>query len=323
MKKTLIEQNSRFLLEVPTEYIGSRLDKFIASQFPLYSRSFFSRLIDDEQILVNDIPATKSGTILKENDVVTVQFPAPREVQAAALEERDLPIEILHTHPHFFIVYKPAGLLVHPPSMNSTAATLVDWLLLNHRDIEGVGYVDRPGIVHRLDKDTSGILVVPRTNHAHSTFGDLFRERSIDKTYYAIVQGHPDPSGTIRLAIGRDPITKTRMSTQIDPTGSRKVRDATTHYEVEEYFDDAALVKVKPVTGRTHQIRVHLAAIGHPIIGDPVYGKKSKEIKRQALHAHSLAFMFEGSPYTVSRELPEDMDNLIKILREKAKKSAR
>ena len=314
-KKSLMEQNSRYLIQVPTNWVGSRLDKFIPSQFPLYSRSFFSRLIDDGQLLINGVPATKSGTILKEGDIITVQFPAPRELQVSALEKKNLPIEVLFEHPHFLIVYKPAGLLVHPPSMVSTAATLVDWLLLNYQNINGVGYVDRPGIVHRLDKDTSGILVIPRTNHAHSTFGDFFRERSIGKTYYAIVQGHPDPSGTIELPIGRDPITKTRMSAQPNPTGSRKVRDATTHYEVVEYFDDAALLKVKPVTGRTHQIRVHLSAIGHPIIGDPVYGRKSKHIKRHALHAYSLSFMFEGTPYFYSKEMPEDMNNLIKTLR--------
>ncbi len=317
---SLVEPNSHFVLQVPKEYEGKRLDKFIASNFPLYSRSFFNRLIDDGHIQLNGATVTKSGIALKEGDSVSIKFPAPRDVQVAALQERDLAIEVLFTHPHFLIVHKPAGLLVHPPSMQSTAATLVDWLLVHYSSIEDVGYVDRPGIVHRLDKDTSGILVIPRTNHAHGVFGDLFRERTIDKTYYAIVEGHPDPSGTINLPVGRDPITKTKMTTKIHRGRSIKMRDATTNYHILEYFDDSALVEVKPITGRTHQIRVHFAAIGHPIIGDPVYGHKSKLIKRQALHAHSLSFIFEGKAYTFERKVPEDMQTLIEILREKIKK---
>ncbi len=317
---SLVEPNSHFVLHVPREYDGKRLDKFIASNFPLYSRSFFSRLIDDGQIQLNGTTITKAGATLKEGDTVSIKFPAPRDVQVGALQERDLAIEVLFTHPHFLIVHKPAGLLVHPPSMQSTAATLVDWLLVHYSSIENVGYVDRPGIVHRLDKDTSGILVIPRTNHAHSTFGDLFRERTIDKTYHAIVEGNPNPSGVIDLPIGRDQITKTKMSTKVHPGRSVKMRDATTKYRVLEYFDDAALVEVKPVTGRTHQIRVHFAAIGHPLIGDPVYGKKSKLIKRQALHAHNLSFIFEGKAYSFERKVPEDMQILIKSLRKKREK---
>ncbi len=313
--KSLVEPSSHFVLHVPQEYDGSRLDKFIAAHFPLYSRSFFSRLIDDGQLQINDTVVTKSGARVKEGDTVSIQFPAAREVQVDALKEKKPAIKILHASPEFFIIHKPAGLLVHPTSMASTAATLVDWLLINYPSIEDVGYVDRPGIVHRLDKDTSGLLIVPRTNQAYDLFGDLFRNRSINKTYYAILEGHPEKSGTITLPIGRDPITKTKMTTQAHPTRSIKMRDATTHYRVIEYFDNAALVEVKPITGRTHQIRVHFASLGHPLIGDVVYGKKSKLIKRHALHAHNLSFEFQGKKYSFEKKLPDDMTLLLEKLR--------
>ncbi len=313
--KSLVEPNSHFVLHVPQEYDGSRLDKFIAAHFPLYSRSFFSRLIDDGQLQINDTVVTKSGARVKEGNTVSIQFPAAREVQVDALNEKKPAIKILHESPEFFIIHKPAGLLVHPTSMASTAATLVDWLLINYPSIEDVGYVDRPGIVHRLDKDTSGLLIVPRTNQAYDLFGDLFRNRAINKTYYAIVEGHPEKSGTITLPIGRDPITKTKMTTLVHPTRSIKMRDATTHYRVIEYFDNAALVEVKPITGRTHQIRVHFASLGHPLIGDVVYGKKSKLIKRHALHAHKLSFEFQGKQYSFEKNLPDDMTALLEKLK--------
>lgn len=310
----LIAPDSVFEIMVPEAQSGQRIDKFVTTQFPLYSRTFFVRLIDDGHISLNGDRIEKPSTLVQEGDLVLVHFPPARAVQADALAQKAPNVEIIFEHPHFMIINKPEGLLVHPPSMASTAATLVDWLLVHFNDIKDVGYVDRPGIVHRLDKDTSGLLIIPKTNHAHSVFGDLFRDRTINKTYRAIAQGHPDPQGTIDSAIGRDPVTKTRMTTKADPRSS-KMRHSTTHYKVLEYFDDAALLEVKPVTGRTHQIRVHLASIGHPIIGDPIYGKKSKLIKRQALHATELSFDFEGKPYTFKVEPPQDFQDLIKALR--------
>jgi 23S rRNA pseudouridine1911/1915/1917 synthase len=148
----------------------------------------------------------------------------------------------------------------------------------------------------------------------------MFRERTIEKTYYALVQGHPPPSGTIELPIGRCPITKTKMTTTIHPHSSSKMRHATTHYRVLEYFDNAAFVEVKPVTGRTHQIRVHFATIGHPIIGDIIYGTPSKLIPRQALHAYGLSFQFEGKPYRFVKEPPADFKMLAETLRNTTKK---
>lgn len=310
----LIEPNSRFELHVTKDEAGKRLDKVVTHHFPLYSRTFFNRLIDDKHVTLNN-KATKPSMLVKEGDLIVVQFPPPRAIQVDAVREKNPNVKIVHEGTHFYILCKPAGLLVHPPSMASTAATLVDWLLMHFNDIKDVGYVDRPGIIHRLDKDTSGLIIIPRTNYAHSIFGDLFRDRAIEKTYYAIVQGHPDPSGTIDLPIGRDPVTKTKMTTR---TGPSKMREAKTHYKVVEYFDDGALLELRPVTGRTHQIRVHLASIGHPIIGDMVYSNRSKLIDRQALHAAKLSFIFDGEPYTFNCPLPDDMKKLIETLRKQS-----
>ncbi len=313
----LIAPESVFEFKVPKEESGNRIDKYITAQFPLYSRTFFNRLIEEGHLRINGTVITKSSTPVQEGNTVIIQFPPARPIPAAARDNNYLGVEVLFKHPHFFIIHKPEALLVHPPSMASKEPTLVDWLLAHFEDIRQVGYVDRPGIVHRLDKDTSGILIIPRTNHAHSVFGDMFRERSIEKTYYAVVQGHPPAKGTIDLPIGRCPITRTKMTTKIHPHSSIKMRHATTHYRVLEYFDDAALIEVKPVTGRTHQIRVHLAAIGYPIIGDLLYGKKSKLIPRQALHAQGLAFQFEGKPFSFIHEPPADFQKLVKTLRGK------
>ncbi len=311
----LIEPNSRFEFRVSPEAAGKRLDVFVENQFPFYSRTFFSRLIDDGLITVNGKTTTKSSTKVKTNDLITVQFPPARAIQVDAIKEKNPDVRLVHEDKHFFILYKPAGLLVHPPSSLSTAGTLVDWLLMHYKELKEVGYVDRPGIIHRLDKDTSGLIIIPRTNHAHNIFGDLFRDRKIEKTYYAIVKGHPDTTGVIEAPIGRDPHFKTKMTANPAAGKTHPMREATTYYKVVEYFDDAALLEVKPVTGRTHQIRVHLASIGHPIIGDMVYSNRSKLIKRQALHAAKLKFEFEGVPYSFSYEMPEDMKELIKKLR--------
>jgi 23S rRNA pseudouridine1911/1915/1917 synthase len=318
MERTgLISPNSTFSFTIPEEAANKRLDHYIALQFPLYSRSFFQRVIDDGLVAVNGKRTIKPGASLRAYDIVTVQFPPVRQVDPQALTEKHRGIEIIAQKPHFLVLLKPAGLVVHTPAARSTMPTLVDWLLNNYAEIASVGAVDRPGIVHRLDKDTSGIMIITRTNYAHAIFGQMFKDRAISKTYVAVVHGHPPKTGIIDLPIGRDPRNPTKMSTFPYSAAGRSnaIRTACTNYTVLEYFQDHSLVEVHPVTGRTHQIRVHFAAIGHPLVGDPVYGRSSHLIKRHALHAHKLAFTFEGEAHTFSYDAPADFKALLNSLK--------
>lgn len=315
----LISPNSTFSFTIPETAVNKRLDHYIAQQFPLYSRSFFQRVIDDGFVSVNGKPTSKSSTALRIQDVVTIQFPPERDPAPKALTEKHRGIEIITQQEHFLVIFKPAGLVVHSPNSHSTVPTLVDWLVANYADISSVGVIDRPGIVHRLDKDTSGVMIIPRTNHAHTIFGDMFRNRTIKKTYVALVHGHPQQMGVIDLPIGRDQRNPTRMATFPHSALGRSdaIRASCTNYRVLEYFDDHSLIEAQPVTGRTHQIRVHFASIGHAIVGDPVYGSTSQFIKRHALHAQKLAFDFEGTSHEYTHEVPTDLKNLITMLRKK------
>lgn len=313
---------------VPAEISDVRLDVYLTQQLPQYSRNFFQRLIKDGLIELNDTIVVRSSQPVKSFDRICIKFPQklimqPEEV-VERVKEANLAIDVVAEHEHFLIIDKPAGLLVHAPSDRSTAVTLVDWLLLNYPDLATVGYNERPGIVHRLDKDTSGLLVVPRTAYAHAAFSKLFKDRAIQKLYHAVVEGHPALYGSIDMAIGRGP-SGIKMATfpaiYADPSMNTgmlrrpRARHAITHFRVLRYFDAHSLVEARLVTGRTHQIRVHFAGIGHPIVGDPVYGKKSKFIKRQALHAYSLSFMFDGKSYTFTKEVPSDFQQLLTHLK--------
>ncbi len=279
-----------------------RLDLFLAQSLPYYSRSFFKKLIEEKNIKVNNTIITKSGHALKENDTIAVSFPTLPSLPDLELDSIHNNISIIYENEDFLIVYKPAGVIVHKPHTHSNIITLADWLIHSFKEIKSVGAHERPGIVHRLDKETSGILVVPRNNNSHAYFGDLFKNRTIQKTYLALVEGHPEKSGVIESPITRDPFQKHKMTARI-----ASGRPSKTYYTVLEYLDNASLVKVSPVTGRTHQIRVHFASIGHPLIGDKTYGKPSKLIERQALHAYQLAFKFKDTYYSFCKEMPKDM----------------
>ena len=353
LKRGHIPPETTFSFSVPENSAPCRIDRYITEIFPDYSRTYFQNVISAGGIAIDNIPVQKPSTLVHPHSTITIQFPAQATVPAQTVHEKTMGVAILATTEHFMIIHKPANLLVHAPSSNSTAVSLTDWIRHYHGDIVSVGLSDRPGIIHRLDKETSGIMIITRTNYAHNIIGNLFRSRKIQKTYKAIVADHPPKEGTITFAIGRDPINRIKMAhfdehaISVDSKigsphlrssfakassaakamedkskefqqgfcGQVKVRHAKTDYKVLEYFENAALVEVKPTTGRTHQIRVHMAAIGHPIIGDQLYGKKSPLINRQALHAENLSFMFEDTPYTFTDELPEDFQQLINKLR--------
>lgn len=308
MKNGLMAPNSSFSL-VNSTLENQRIDSFLAGYFTYYSRTFFKKLIDSNLVYLNKNLVTKPSTVVKINDTVDIQFPPEDSPHIKHIGD-DIAVSLVYEHEHFLIINKPAYLSVHAPSQGHAEITLVDWLVSKFEEIRTVGSYDRPGIVHRLDKNTSGLLIVSRNNYAHELLSDLFKNRLIKKTYWAIVKGHPDPEGTITFPIARDPLYRTKMSHHYSHG-----RASTTHYKVLEYFNDSALVQLNPITGRTHQIRVHCAAIGHPLLGDALYGTSSKLIKRHALHAVSLEFTFEGKQFLFTHELAEDLKQLLAHLR--------
>lgn len=307
------QHTHQVILAVPS----LRLDRYLADSFPLYSRSFFKRLIEEGCVAINGKEIRKQGILLKNNDTLVLAFPQERTVESSAVIEQTDTIQVVHTADHFLIINKPAGITVHQPHSNYTNPTVVDWLLLKHNDIAHVGYIDRPGIVHRLDKDTSGLMIIARTNHAHTQLSQLFKDRSVKKTYLALVEGHPPREGTIDFAIGRHPHHRNKMAVfncgipQSFSSNEERTRDAVTHYAVQHYYETCSLIEVKPVTGRTHQIRVHFAALGHPLVGDLLYGNKSAHITRHALHAYTLSFTFDHSTYEFKSAMAPDFEKLL------------
>lgn len=335
-----IAPNSTFSFAVSAQYReGVRIDKYISDQFPFYSRNYFQHLINEGLVGVNGQVASKQSLMVKEDDAIIITFPPERQIDEEAIykaiTQKQLDIEVVAEDEYFLIIYKPANLLVHPPYPRSNAITLVDWLVLQYKELAAIGPSDRPAIVHRLDKDTSGLLIIPRTPYAHKAFSYMFRNRTINKTYHAIVHGNPSPSGVIDFSIGRDPHNKKKMGAFITSNCSlqsgkgvytstieedsklkeNRIRSALTHYRVLEYYKNHALVEIKLITGRMHQIRVHFTAIGHPIVGDPIYGSKSKIIKRQALHASCISFKLGKKEYCFSKGAPDDFRQLLNYVK--------
>lgn len=295
---------------------NARLDKYLGRVATNLSRSFFHALIEQKRVSINGVIAEKPCLMVKNGDLVTVKLPDPQPVTPAP-QSCSIPIDLVYEHEHFLIINKPAGIIVHAPHKKSSEPSIVDWLLANYGELKHVGSSDRPGIVHRLDKNTSGLLIIPRTHQAHLYFGAAFKSRTITKIYHALVVGHPPRQGIIDAGITRDPSVRVKMTTTTSLKPSQRVghiRDAVTEYKVLAYLNGHSLLEVHPRTGRTHQIRVHLASIGFPIIGDPVYGTPSPLIDRHALHAHTLSFSFEGKEYSFSQETPEDFKSCSKKL---------
>lgn len=306
---------------IPDDAAGWRLDRALAAALPTLSRERLKALIstgnvvpDDSGSAVRD-PASKvqPGSIWS----VTVPQPAPAHNVA-----QDIPLDIVFEDEHLIVIDKPAGLVVHPAAGNYDG-TLVN-ALLHHcaGSLSGIGGVERPGIVHRIDKDTSGLIVAAKTDPAHVGLAAQFARHSIDRRYRAIVSGMmTEPSGTIDAPLARSSVNRQKIAIQQEGRGKRAV----THYRLIDPLREAALVECRLETGRTHQVRVHMASIGHPLIGDPVYGRTRKahralldelDFRRQALHAAHLGFIHPITSTSLAFEskIPSDMQRLFSKL---------
>jgi 23S rRNA pseudouridine1911/1915/1917 synthase len=313
----------RFRVGVPSE--GTRLDLFVASACSDLTRSRIQKLIAEGAVRLAGSPA-KRAHVVRAGDEVEVEVPEPR---AAAIEPQDIPLSILYEDAHLIAIDKPPGIVVHP-SPGHHSGTLVNALLHHVRDLSGIGGVERPGIVHRLDRDTSGVLLVAKTDRAHSSLSRQMKKRSLRKEYLALVAGLTRVrKGEVVLAIGRDPRDRKKMrafrNADVAPAGAREAR---TLYESERDWPELGLtlLRCRLVTGRTHQIRVHLAAVGMPVVGDPVYGRprydrvrdpdlrrRLAEFPRQALHAERIGLRHPESneELEIVAPVPADLSSLI------------
>ena len=285
---------------------GERLDVYLADRRSDLSRSRIRRLIDDGNVTVDGCP-TKASTRLVAGQTVALDLPPP---SPAELRPWDIPLSVVFEDDDLIVIDKPAGMTVHPAPGNEDR-TLANAVLAHAPDIEGIGGERRPGIVHRLDKDTSGLIVVAKNERVHSHLSEQFKSREVSKVYLALVAGHPSPpEADIDAPIGRHPHDRQRMA--VVSTG----RPAITRYRVVTSYKRATLVEARPRTGRTHQIRVHLASVGHPVVGDVTYGRPVEGLSRQFLHAFRLAFVHPASGETIrfTAELPNDLRSYLDLL---------
>ena len=300
--------------EVPPEFDGQRLDRFLVSVLEGYSRSQIQKLVTEACVSVADSPAGKSNTLVREGERVTVRLPAP--VEAAAKGE-EIPLEILYQDPDVAVLNKPPGVVVHP-SAGHASGTLVNALLHHIDDLSGVGGERRPGIVHRLDRGTSGVMVIAKNDAAHQELARQFHDREVEKEYIALVWGVVQAGRRIDAAIGRDPSNRQKMSSR-----AKHAREAVTRITRAHHLPGLTLCQVAIHTGRTHQIRVHLSAIGHPIVGDALYGgvhrrvagdiRAVQRLTRPFLHAARLAFTHPRDERRMEfvAHLPEDLQGVL------------
>lgn len=288
---------------------GERVDKYIAEHLPDLSRSLVQRLIREGRVTVNGAE-TRASYRVEGDDEIIVRVPPP---EATELEPEPIPLDVVYEDEDLIVINKPAGLVVHP-SHGHRKGTLVNAILAHCPDLAGINGTLRPGIVHRLDKDTSGLIIVAKNDAAQQSLQRQFKRREVRKTYLALVEGRLEPErGLIEAPVGRDPHHRKRMAVV-----ARGGREARTEYRVLETLADHTLVEVHPLTGRTHQVRVHFASLGHPLVGDPVYGFRRQRLGlgRQFLHAWKLGFHLpsSGRPIELTAELPQDLRRVLEQL---------
>jgi len=289
------------VLELTASREAARLDSFIAAAVPRLSRAKAQKLIAESLVTLNGHPARASQKVMP-GDKLCITIPPPPDETP---QPEEIPLKVVYEDDDLLVIDKPSGLTVHPAPGHS-AGTLVNALLSRYPDLPTGGDKMRPGIVHRLDRDTSGLILVAKNNAALKNLSEQFRQHQVQKVYLALVKGLLAPqSGTIEAPIGRHAQQRQRMA--IVSQG----REAVTEYKVVRYYKGQTLLEVMPQTGRTHQIRVHLAAIGFPVVGDAVYGVKSPLFKRQFLHAHCLSFSLpsSGQEASFTSPLPPDLED--------------
>jgi 23S rRNA pseudouridine1911/1915/1917 synthase len=290
-----------------------RLDKFLATNLPNLSRTRLQALIKDGMVIIDGKPAGKVGLVLDKPTLVEVHVPPPTP---AVLQAEPIPLDIIFENKDLLVVNKPAGMVVHPAAGHSSG-TLVNAALSHAPDIEGISGEQRPGVVHRLDKDTSGLILLAKNDRAHRWLQDQFRLRKVEKIYLALVDGNPPtPTGRVEAPIGRHPHQRKQMAI----VQAAKGRAAISEYRTLQAYPEHTLLEVHPITGRTHQIRLHLAFIGCPVTGDVIYGRRlpSLPIERHFLHAHRLTIRLleESQPRTFIAPLPPELEKILDKLNE-------
>jgi 23S rRNA pseudouridine1911/1915/1917 synthase len=305
---------TRIQLTAEAEHHGSRLDRFLAGEIPEQSRSQIQRLIEDGHVSHSRVKTPKANTEVRDGDIVAVELPDASPISA---EPEDLPLEILFDDRDVVVVNKPAGMVVHPGAGNQSG-TLVNALLHHVKDLSGIGGETRPGIVHRLDKGTSGVMVVAKHDEAHRELARQFHDREVEKEYVALAWGLVQQRKRINASIGRDPRNRLKMSTR-----ASRAREAVTRVTWSRDLRGVTLLRVAITTGRTHQIRVHLSAIGHPIVGDALYGgvrrrvphtlRAVQRLTRPFLHAERIAFTHPrtGERLSFTAPLPGDLEAIL------------
>jgi 23S rRNA pseudouridine1911/1915/1917 synthase len=299
------------IIEIISDEENKRIDLFLTGKLQNYSRTYIKKLIDEQLVSVSDKPV-KVNYKLKAGEKIVVRIP---DAKILDIEPENIDISVMYEDDDIIVVNKAKGMVVHPAAGNYTG-TLVNALMYHNKgSLSDINGIIRQGIVHRIDKDTSGVLVIAKNNKAHEKLSEVFKTHDIKRVYMAVVDGIiSEETGRIEAPIGRHTVDRKKMSINVNHG-----RKATTHFRVIERFRDATFIKVTLETGRTHQIRVHMAYINHPVIGDEVYGKKRKdlEFRGQVLHAKLLGFKHPTTSEYVEFEspLPEYFENLLKYLR--------